>query len=78
MPGSRHSVTISALVDMAAALGLQVVAKGVETAQQQGRLRALGSGLAQRFLFCPPLEVSDLARLAELHADRIGTATARS
>lgn len=44
-----------AAVDMAAALGLDVVAEGVESAEQLKLVRGLGCDLAQGFLFAPGL-----------------------
>jgi EAL domain-containing protein (putative c-di-GMP-specific phosphodiesterase class I) len=48
---------------MSQALGLQVVAEGVENAEQLAELRAIGCHLAQGFTFS---EAVGPARLAEL------------
>jgi diguanylate cyclase (GGDEF)-like protein/PAS domain S-box-containing protein len=46
---------VAAMVGMAAALGLQVVAEGVETEAQLAELQRLGCQLAQGYLFARPL-----------------------
>ena len=54
---------VSGTIDLAHALGLQVVAEGVETAEQAARLKALNCDLAQGHYFSGPLsaeEASDL------------------
>ena len=57
---------VRAIVTLAANLGIDAIAEGVETTQQRDRLRSLGSRLAQGFLFSRPLpkEVAE-ARLEE-------------
>ncbi|SDO61592.1 bifunctional diguanylate cyclase/phosphodiesterase [Geodermatophilus sp. DSM 45219] len=49
------------VVAIAAALGLDVVAEGVETPAQLGALRAAGCGFAQGFLLARPMRPADLA-----------------
>ena len=54
---------VSAIVAMAHALGLQVVAEGVETAEQLSQLGSLGCDLVQGFLLGrpgPPVDVNPL------------------
>ena len=46
---------IRAIVVMGGALGMTVVAEGVETQEQQRRLLELGVSVAQGWLFAPPL-----------------------
>ena len=75
-----------AVVTVARALGLDVVAEGVETPAQLGALRGLGVGFAQGFLLSRPRPLADLLRVLEegagalwpglvgLSADDFGTA----
>lgn len=53
---------VSAVVDLARSLGMDVVAEGVETAEQADVLRLLGVDLAQGWLFARPLPARDLVR----------------
>jgi diguanylate cyclase len=56
----------SAIVKLAAGLGKQTIAEGVETPGQMAHLRAMRIGLAQGYLFARPLTPDDtLARLHE-------------
>ncbi|HEY8581425.1 MAG TPA: EAL domain-containing protein, partial [Capillimicrobium sp.] len=51
----EDDAVVAAIVALAGALGLDVVAEGVETAAQHERLRALGAGKLQGYLFSRPL-----------------------
>ena len=53
-PGVQAAGLVRAVVQMAAALGLQTVAEGVETAAQHASLQALGCDLAQGYHFGRP------------------------
>jgi diguanylate cyclase (GGDEF)-like protein/PAS domain S-box-containing protein len=56
---------VGAVVQMARALGMTVVAEGVETAGQRDRLRALGCHVLQGYYFARPMPADDMtARLA--------------
>jgi EAL domain-containing protein (putative c-di-GMP-specific phosphodiesterase class I) len=48
-------VIVAAIMAMADALGLSVVAEGVETEAQHSRLRELGGRFAQGYLYARPL-----------------------
>ncbi len=54
---------VSAVISLAHALGLEVVAEGVETGQQLEILRALHCDFAQGFLFSRPVPASELRTL---------------
>ncbi|HEV3230467.1 MAG TPA: EAL domain-containing protein [Solirubrobacteraceae bacterium] len=49
---------VSAVISMGRALGVDVVAEGVETYEQAAQLKSLGCALAQGFLFARPLDPS--------------------
>jgi EAL domain-containing protein (putative c-di-GMP-specific phosphodiesterase class I) len=48
---SEVASIVSAVIDLAASLSLDVVAEGIETTQQESLLRKLGCGLGQGYLF---------------------------
>jgi diguanylate cyclase (GGDEF)-like protein/PAS domain S-box-containing protein len=54
---------VSGVVTMAEALGMTVVAEGVEAPAQVAELRALGCGFAQGFLFARPMPPAELEAL---------------
>ena len=51
---------MSAVVNLAANLGLRSIAEGVETQEQLDRLRELGCDQAQGFLFARPMSPNDV------------------
>ena len=61
--GNGGDEIVSAVVQLSHALGLRVVAEGVETEQQLDTLRTLQCDLAQGFLFSRPVPASDLGVL---------------
>lgn len=62
---SEDAVLVSAIIDMAHALGLQIVAEGVETAFQLALLRGMGCDLAQGNYFAKPLSGESASTLLE-------------
>ncbi len=56
---------VSGLLQMASALGLLVVAEGVETPAQERTLRHLGFGLAQGYLYSKPVTADEFSALVE-------------
>ncbi|AHY46155.1 GGDEF: diguanylate cyclase (GGDEF) domain [Rubrobacter radiotolerans] len=59
---------VETVVKLADALDLEVVAEGIETPEQLGRLKQLGCALGQGYLFSRPLPAGETERL--LAADR--------
>jgi diguanylate cyclase (GGDEF)-like protein/PAS domain S-box-containing protein len=64
MMSDEHCMSlVQATLALANSMGLEVVAKGVETPAQADKLRKLGCQLAQGYLFSEPVESSELDRL---------------
>ena len=53
------------MIDMARALGMQVIAEGVESEEQLAILRRLGCQLAQGYHFARPMPPPALAEFVE-------------
>jgi EAL domain-containing protein (putative c-di-GMP-specific phosphodiesterase class I) len=58
--GGRSSKIVSAVVDLAHALGMTVVAEGVETVEQYREVAALGCESSQGYYFARPMSVNEL------------------
>ena len=58
---TEDTAIVTSIVQLAAAVGVQVVAEGVETDEQRDALLALGCRLGQGYLFAPPLPASACA-----------------
>ncbi len=58
--GLTDAQIVRAVVEMARALGLEIVAEGVETAEQLASVRSLGCHQAQGFFFMPPLPAEEV------------------
>ena len=72
---SQESATlVRTIILMADALGMQVVAEGVETEAQLAYLRTLGCDYIQGYLFGKPLGVKDTATYLAQHAEQMVTA----
>ena len=61
-PG-RGAGVVRAIIEIGRALGLATVAEGIETPTQLQRLRELGCGLGQGYLFAQPIERDAMAEL---------------
>jgi diguanylate cyclase len=72
-PGA--AVLASGVISLAHALGLKVIAEGVETQVQLERLREMGCDLAQGYLFSKPLTAKGVAALlvAAHHRNLLGS-----
>jgi diguanylate cyclase (GGDEF)-like protein/PAS domain S-box-containing protein len=55
----EDSAIVKAIVDLAAAMGMQTVAEGIETTGQANRLRALECELGQGYYFSEPLSAEE-------------------
>jgi EAL domain-containing protein (putative c-di-GMP-specific phosphodiesterase class I) len=64
-PDGTGLAMVRAIVGLAHALGMDVVAEGVETAQQAAELRALGCEFAQGFYFSRAVDNTAASRLIE-------------
>jgi len=71
---SRGAGLVHAIIEIGRALGLATVAEGIETATELRRLRELGCGFGQGYLFARPLERD---AMADLVASKTGPAFAR-
>jgi diguanylate cyclase (GGDEF)-like protein len=67
----EHAVIVQAVVSIARALGMKTTAEGVETADQQRYLTALGCDKAQGYLFSPPVPIGKVPEIvAEWSSER--------
>jgi EAL domain-containing protein (putative c-di-GMP-specific phosphodiesterase class I) len=60
---SQSAEIVSAVITLAHALELEVIAEGVETAEQLDRLRRLGCDIGQGYYFAKPLPEPEAGRL---------------
>ena len=60
---ARDRIVVRGVIDMARSLGLDVIAEGVETAEQLALLAEEGCTLYQGFLCSPPVAATELATL---------------
>ncbi len=66
----RAAAVVRAVIDLAAELGLSIVAEGIENGQTAGWLREHGCSIGQGFFLSPPVsskEVIDLFRRSAVH-----------
>lgn len=71
---SEDEAIIDATIDLAHALGLSVVAEGVETAQQLAYVRRKGCDVVQGYVYARPLPPGELAAFLRDWAARQGVA----
>ncbi len=61
---------VKAIINLARLLNLEVLAEGVETAEQQEFVRSNGCDFAQGYFYSPPLSADDCCHLFETGLDR--------
>jgi EAL domain-containing protein (putative c-di-GMP-specific phosphodiesterase class I) len=61
--GPDGGVLARAIVEIGAALGMQVIAEGIEHPEQLRTLRSFGCELGQGYLFSHPLDAADFEKL---------------
>jgi diguanylate cyclase (GGDEF)-like protein/PAS domain S-box-containing protein len=61
----RDSSVVAAIIGMAGTLGHDLVAEGVETTAQAGRLRALGCDMAQGYLYSRPVPAPEAGAMLD-------------
>jgi EAL domain-containing protein (putative c-di-GMP-specific phosphodiesterase class I) len=71
-PNRQQSVMVSAISQLGHALHLQMVAEGIELAEQVDTLRGLDCHYGQGFLFARPLDADALGALLRRQADEPG------
>jgi EAL domain-containing protein (putative c-di-GMP-specific phosphodiesterase class I) len=55
----EDTAIVKAIIDLAAAMGMQTIAEGIETTGQANRLRTLGCELGQGYYFSEPLSAEE-------------------
>jgi diguanylate cyclase (GGDEF)-like protein len=68
-PGPTSGVLLAGIAQLGAGLGMQIVAEGVETAQQAAQVRAAGCHLGQGFLWARPMPADDVTALLRRGGD---------
>jgi EAL domain-containing protein (putative c-di-GMP-specific phosphodiesterase class I) len=66
---NEDAAVISAIIGLAHAMNLEVIAEGVENAEQLARLRELGCDLAQGNYLSGPLPAEELDKLLTIDPD---------
>ncbi|MEO8230125.1 MAG: EAL domain-containing protein [Chloroflexota bacterium] len=63
LTGDANQAIVQAVISLAHGLGIEVVAEGIETAEQLARLRELSCDRGQGYFYARPLPADELARL---------------
>ena len=71
-PELRSRTVVTALMQSARTLGLNVIAEGVETTEQRDQLQALGCRMAQGYFFCHPGNVDAITEFLESDVRSLG------
>jgi EAL domain-containing protein (putative c-di-GMP-specific phosphodiesterase class I) len=78
LPDDSDDLAIcTAVIAMGRALGLKVIAEGVESTEQLAVLRALGCDVGQGYLFARPLPAQQFLDFVQQHGDEEVTAFAQ-
>ncbi len=75
-PGNRDGALVAAIITLGSELGLQVVAEGVETAQQSEFLLGRGCAWQQGFLFSRPVPQAVFEQMLRVGTTRVSEALA--
>ncbi|MEJ7812935.1 MAG: EAL domain-containing protein [Gemmatimonadaceae bacterium] len=70
--GTADSTLARAILTLGSALGLRLVAEGIETAEQLTELRRLGYELGQGYYFSAPIVASEIETLIETRGSALG------
>lgn len=62
---NKNSKIVSTIIDIAHSMNLRVVAKGIETPEQERLLTQMGCGVLQGFLYSPPLPAQQIPTLLQ-------------
>ena len=65
---AKQEAVISAIVTMGQAMGMTIVAEGIETAEQLNFLNNLNCHLAQGYLFSKPLTETDATKFLKMNS----------
>jgi EAL domain-containing protein (putative c-di-GMP-specific phosphodiesterase class I) len=71
---AEDAAIVTAIISMGSALGVTVVAEGVEVERQATQLRELGCDLAQGFLYAKPLAAAEAGELLRTAGQDAGSA----
>jgi EAL domain-containing protein (putative c-di-GMP-specific phosphodiesterase class I) len=64
------SAIVRAVIDLANAMGIMVVAEGIENAEQVARLKTIGCQIGQGYYFSRPLRGEEFSALLARHFAR--------
>jgi diguanylate cyclase (GGDEF)-like protein/PAS domain S-box-containing protein len=67
---AKHAELVNAILTMAQAMGMSVIAEGIESESQLDRLRELSCGYGQGFFFSKPVDAASVEELLRATAPR--------
>lgn len=68
----KHVKLLQGIINLAKDLGIEIIQKGIETAEQHDIVKALGCRYAQGYYYCKPIRVGDLERFIKEYASSPG------